>query len=339
MEIILDGRELKVIPFFDDCKYKCSRMNLEAGDYAIMNNNKLVILIERKTWKDLADTIKGSRAKNIEKMLTIRKDTGCRLIYLIEGAARYKSSFAIHGIKFKALQSYIDHLLIRDNIGIIFARDTYDTYCRLVELMDSYLTIKPRKMFCGDDSSSGGDSSSDDNSSDDSSSDSDSDDSSSSDSSSDSDSDDDRKCLKVKAPTKNAIVFDIWATVAGNKKTEIFLDKKITYLDIIRGKLSLKEVKAMRFESGRHFGETIGKIKMLYNIDANVPLFTKMMLCIRGVSAVRANAVMNKYKPTDIINGNATQELLAAIKVKKTCLGNAVARDILYYFRDYEIAT
>ena len=89
MELIIDDREHNVIPFFNtavippNISYKVSRINY--GDYSLVYEDKIIFIIERKTWKDLAASLKDGRSKNIQNLLKIREDTNCILIYLIEG--------------------------------------------------------------------------------------------------------------------------------------------------------------------------------------------------------------------------------------------------------------
>ena len=77
MNIIIDDRERSVIPFFDSIKnnknnitYKVSRINY--GDYSVNYNNNIIFIIERKTWKDLSQSIRDGRKDNIAKLIELR---------------------------------------------------------------------------------------------------------------------------------------------------------------------------------------------------------------------------------------------------------------------------
>ena len=72
MELIIDDRESKVVPYFnsselftksDDITFKVDRCNI--GDYCISFNKEIVIIIERKSWKDLASSIRDGRKENV----------------------------------------------------------------------------------------------------------------------------------------------------------------------------------------------------------------------------------------------------------------------------------
>ena len=63
--ILIDDREKNVIPFFEkidsDIKYKIDRLTV--GDYSVLYKDKILFIIERKTWVDLAASIKDGRYK------------------------------------------------------------------------------------------------------------------------------------------------------------------------------------------------------------------------------------------------------------------------------------
>ena len=43
----------------------------------------ILFVIERKTWTDLASSLRDGRKENNKKLLKIREETKCQLIYLI----------------------------------------------------------------------------------------------------------------------------------------------------------------------------------------------------------------------------------------------------------------
>src|SRR5271163_4715793 len=91
MELIVDDRERAVTGFLEDLShtfhinYKIKR--LEVGDYSIIYKNHIMIIIERKTWADLASSLRDGRSANINKLIALREATGCQVCYLIEGDA------------------------------------------------------------------------------------------------------------------------------------------------------------------------------------------------------------------------------------------------------------
>ena len=91
MEIIVDDREKAVFPYLEDAShkylidYKIQRN--EVGDYAICYKGYIMMIIERKTWEDLAASMRDGRKTNVQKLISVREKTGCQIAYLIEGNA------------------------------------------------------------------------------------------------------------------------------------------------------------------------------------------------------------------------------------------------------------
>lgn len=81
----------------------------------------IAVAIERKTWKDLIASIKGSRSVGqTKKMYSLQKDHGCKLYYIIEGNFTFSKRTKIggkHGMIFEDLYGK----LLRDSLkGISF---------------------------------------------------------------------------------------------------------------------------------------------------------------------------------------------------------------------------
>ncbi len=141
--IIIDHRESQVIPFLLDIAkgygFTTSVKSLNVGDYAILINNKIICIIERKTWKDIAASFKDGRKGNIAKLRGLREDTGCRIIYMMEGVVRNKSPTAI--TEYKRSVSHLDHLMIRDNVHVMYSKDSLDTAQKLCNLSKNISTL------------------------------------------------------------------------------------------------------------------------------------------------------------------------------------------------------
>lgn len=100
-------------------KFKIKQITV--GDYCIFIKNKLntkdllAMVIERKTWKDLAASIKDNRMlSQHKKLIEIQKTKGCKLLYIIEGKFNYKDDFKVGNIPFKNLHAKLRHNIIRD---------------------------------------------------------------------------------------------------------------------------------------------------------------------------------------------------------------------------------
>lgn len=143
LELWIDQRERHVIPYFDALEYKnmpCSfkLKTLTSGDYAVVYKNYIIMLIERKSWNDLAATfIDRSRKFNYEKMIEERNKFNCRLFYLIEGK---RPSHNIHHVTVGMLEAHLDHLLFDHNIVSIYSNSVEHTPERILSLIRHYLS-------------------------------------------------------------------------------------------------------------------------------------------------------------------------------------------------------
>lgn len=145
IEIIADDREKYVIPFLKEqsdklnISYKVERINI--GDFAISYNNRIVAIIERKTWVDLAQSMRDGRKQNIQKLLDLRKQTGCLIVYLIEGIACPPEKSFFSNIPYRYLRSHLDHLIFRDGVSVMHSSSHEYSAFRLLELARNYLTL------------------------------------------------------------------------------------------------------------------------------------------------------------------------------------------------------
>jgi len=147
MEIIVDDRERAVVPFLEDLSHNLhinyKIQHLTTGDYAICYNERIMIVFERKTYIDLAASLRDGRSANINKLITLRESTGCQICYLIEGPAFPNPDAMFSRMPYKNLRSHLDHLAFRDQVHMIYSKNQEHTAYRLFELAKNYATIKP----------------------------------------------------------------------------------------------------------------------------------------------------------------------------------------------------
>jgi len=108
------------------------------GDYNIVlnDNGKQIIsmVIERKTWKDLAASFKDGRTKEQHKgMLSVQERTGCIIMYIIEGRLMYDKNTKINRIAFLNLDAKRRHLILQGN-QLIQTKDQEHTAEMIVNL-------------------------------------------------------------------------------------------------------------------------------------------------------------------------------------------------------------
>ena len=146
MEIIVDDRERMVFSSLEECShlstinYKIQRC--EVGDYAITYKGHILLIIERKTWEDLAASLRDGRKANVAKLIALREKTNCQIAYLIEGDATPPFNKMYGFFPIKNLRSHLDHLSFRDNIHIYYSKNPEYTAKRLFELAQNYLTLR-----------------------------------------------------------------------------------------------------------------------------------------------------------------------------------------------------
>lgn len=133
IEIIVDNRENFVFIELIENKlqhYKISHANLDVGDIHIKYNEKLVLVIERKTINDLAASLVDSRYHE-QKMRLKSTMEKCRVIYVIEGGlndlSAYNSTFTID-----TYNGCLIGTIFRDKIPVYVAADINHT----IELID-----------------------------------------------------------------------------------------------------------------------------------------------------------------------------------------------------------
>jgi len=139
LKIIVDTREKFVFDHLNKFTYNYEISQVTIGDYAIVDttNDKIIASIERKTYEDLAASIKDGRYQNKEKMISLREKTGCQLYYIIEGTAFPSETRRFGKIPYKVLESAIDHLSYRDKFIVIYTENVQHTIERINRLAGS----------------------------------------------------------------------------------------------------------------------------------------------------------------------------------------------------------
>lgn len=106
---------------------------LGTGDYAISKDGVLMLIIERKTWKDLAASIVDLRLESQLEALDGYKAKGVRVMLLIEGTRREHRSITIDQMETK-----LDRVMLRNQIPVVFTKSEEDTARRIFQLIDHF---------------------------------------------------------------------------------------------------------------------------------------------------------------------------------------------------------
>lgn len=145
MEIIVDDRERAIFPYLEDASnkyhidYKIQRN--EVGDYAICYKGYILKIIERKTWEDLSASMRDGRKENVQKLISVRNQTKCRLAYLIEGDATPSPTKCYGSLPVTNLRAHLDHLEDRDDIHVMYSKNLEYTAQRLFENAKNLSTL------------------------------------------------------------------------------------------------------------------------------------------------------------------------------------------------------
>lgn len=125
MKLVIDNRENGVIQVFKDrqLESECEIESLPLGDFVFREDTVQHLIIERKTYDDLAASIVDGRFREQKSRLAEMRENSSKIMYIIEGNDRgYKGK-----VPYKTLQSAILNLLLVHNFKVMFARDTCGT--------------------------------------------------------------------------------------------------------------------------------------------------------------------------------------------------------------------
>lgn len=322
IDIVIDDREQHVIPYFNSAemppniKFKVSRIN--HGDYSVLYKDYILFIIERKTWKDLAASLQDGRKENVKKLLKIREETGCQLIYLIEGNPIPKPTIKFCRVPYKALRSHLDHLAFRDGIHMVYSQNIKNTVDRILELIKNYLTITPSPLIEIDiltdgyeipNNIDGGGITK----------------------------------LKEKTPvTDESIIYKIWCCVPNitEKTACLFINKGYHISDLILGNISKDSIYSMTYPNGYIIGKRSEKIWKSTRLSTETPntdinnVFIKMLTQINGITKKTASTILNNISFEKLLKGeippDEIKEILKSANGRK--VGPKISNDIIKWF-------
>jgi ERCC4-type nuclease len=116
IDLIIDNRERDICKYYNENKIEnnIKYENLDLGDIIIKINNKIVLIIERKSLSDLSKSIKDGRYKEQKNRIIHSLPYKVRKMYLIEG-----NNFNNFHMNIKTFDSMIYNTMIRDNLHIL----------------------------------------------------------------------------------------------------------------------------------------------------------------------------------------------------------------------------
>lgn len=115
---------------------------ITTGDYAVLSpEGKILVIMERKSLKDFAASLKDGRHENKAKLIQMRNEYGCRIIYIIEGPEFPPPDALFENIPYRNIESSIFHLMVRECITVIRTANTIETARTLVRFIESMNTL------------------------------------------------------------------------------------------------------------------------------------------------------------------------------------------------------
>lgn len=308
MEIICDDRESYVNKYLDkyadkyNISYKIERINV--GDFAITFNGKMLLIIERKTWNDLAASMTDGRKDNINKLKSLRDETGCYISYLIEGDATPNRKKYYNNFPYKNLRAHLDHIMFRDNIHICHSNNHENSAYRLFELANNFLT---NKVIIDKYKVQGGA--------------------------------EDNKLLKKKYDScinRSSLIIKRLPYI-GSILSDLLVENKITIKTIANKTVDIDKIADIKYLSGKRIGykkaeKIFNNYKILSNINkTNKKIHVNILSEIPLISKKTAEKIIDKYNLIDIINDITKFDDLKTIKPNKKYLGDKAVNNIINF--------
>jgi ERCC4-type nuclease len=321
--LTIDARERAVIPFFKE-SYQDIELDvkqIQIGDYIISQNNKILMAIERKSWRDLSGSIKDGRIENVNKLMSLRDKTDCKLIYLIEGKARCAPQKRYARIPYKSLLAHLDHLMIRDNIHIIYSNDEEDTSVRLIELCANYLTLNIRNTTDAMDVDQESPAQNEQTAQ-----------------------NEQMQLLTTVIPkTDLQIIYNLWAAIPQitTKTATLFIEGGYHISDIFTDRLTKVDISLLQYTNGTIIGKRADKIIKIKDVDdhTNYKHYCNIIAEIPGVTKKTASKILLKANFKELVMGNLTIEEIASIKkTEKSNIGISSASKIYKFLVKIDIS-
>ncbi len=159
--IIADTRERFVHPFLEaalkgNSKSRSAHLSadvshtiaqIQVGDFIVTDgppdlSSPVLAVVERKTHSDFASSLGDGRHKNKEKMLEMRRLTGCDVFYLMEGPAFPASQTRYGRVPWGTIQAAAFSLCVRDGIFLLVSQNSSGSAGVLNALARTYVKHK-----------------------------------------------------------------------------------------------------------------------------------------------------------------------------------------------------
>ena len=161
IEIIIDNREIKIKEILNnilnnnyniitakelDINNKLSNIikydNLDLGDIVVKYKGDIKYIIERKTLKDLGESIKDNRYHEQKQRMKYTLDKNIKIVYLFESFFGYDTltkEIEISNLKGNTILSAILSTTLREDYGILLTKNVNETVWLLKEIFTRML--------------------------------------------------------------------------------------------------------------------------------------------------------------------------------------------------------
>jgi ERCC4-type nuclease len=308
LKLVVDDRERAVIPFFkdeyEDIEIEVKRIQI--GDYVIMQGDHILFAIERKSWVDLSASIKDGRTKNVDKLISLREQTGCKIFYLIEGKTRSAPTKRYARIPFKSLQTHLDHLMVKNNIFMVYSSNAEDSAVRLIEFCTNYLSLNitgGKNIFTDRDEeivTNGINEMS--------------------------------LLTTTVKKTDLQIIYNLWSQIPNiTSKTATLFIEKYHISDLFLGNISKDEISTLKYPNSTIIGKRAAKIIAVQDNDnhQNYKHYCNILAELPMITKKTAAKVLLEVTFNDLLRGELSEETIANIqKTPKVKVGKAAAANI-----------
>ena len=143
MQVFIDNREKDIINKLFEESISFETKNLDIGDIQIVFDNRPVIIIERKTLKDLSASIKDGRYKEQKIRLNVCGLDKHNIVFLIEGKLNnYGGKYLLPK---STLLSSMVNTLFRDGFSVFKTQDLNET-CLFLKKIIKTAQDKPENL-------------------------------------------------------------------------------------------------------------------------------------------------------------------------------------------------
>ena len=296
--ILCDNREHDVYDYLQGKGVGVIKKVIKAGDFNIKFQGSMAMIIERKTWDDLAKSITDGRAKSqIRNMVENRDEYKCKLLFIIEGPKPFKGdNVDICGVEYKSLKSKLRRLIIRHNIPHILTKDHEDTANTIINFAKDYEHIyKTEEGVKGIEKGIGGRQV------------------------------DDKELFGVRTKCDEELIRNIWCSLNGVSRDSAHVyANRISLRELVR--INVNDLANFTYDSGRRVG--IKKAEKILETTKNQPL--KVVSSLPGIGKKKAELLLNGTCLAELFN-LSRDEFVSHCKEKKLSIGEKKTETIFKY--------